>query len=64
VDHFSKYYHFISLAHPYSAEFVAQAFFSEIVRLHGIPQSMVSDRDHVFTSTFWQELMRLSGAKL
>jgi hypothetical protein len=37
VDRFSKYYHFIPLAHPYSAESVAQAFFAEIVRLHGVP---------------------------
>ena len=64
VDRFSKYSHFIPLAHPYTAETVAQAFFSDIVRLHGIPQSMVSDPDPVFTSKFWSELMRLSGAKL
>jgi len=64
VDRFSKYCHFIPLAHPYSAESVAQAFFTDIVRLHGMPQSMVSDRDPVFTSTFWRELMRLMGAKL
>jgi transposase InsO family protein len=64
VDRFSKYCHFIPLAHPYSAESVAQAFFSDIVRLHGVPQSMVSDRDPVFTSTFWRELMRLVGTKL
>ncbi|KAF0889714.1 hypothetical protein E2562_030506 [Oryza meyeriana var. granulata] len=64
VDRFSKYCHFIPLAHPYSAESVAQAFFTEIVRLHGMPQSMVSDRDPVFTSTFWRELMRLMGTKL
>jgi len=64
VDRFSKYCHFIPLAHPYSAESVAQAFFSDIVRLHGIPQSMVSDRDPVFTSIFWRELMRLLGPKL
>jgi hypothetical protein len=64
VDRFSKYCHFIALAHPYSAESVAQAFFTEIVRLHGMPQSIVSDRDPVFTSTFWRELMRLMGAKL
>jgi transposase InsO family protein len=43
---------------------VAQAFFREIVRLHGIPQSIVSDRDPVFTSTFWKELMRLFGINL
>ena len=64
VDRFSKYCHFLPLAHPYSAESVAQAFFGEIVRLHGIPQSMVSDRDSVFTSAFWKELMRLTGTKL
>jgi len=64
VDRFSKYAHFIPLAHPYSAETVAQAFFADIVHLHGMPQSIVSDRDVVFTSTFWQELMRLMGAKL
>ena len=39
-------------------------FFTDIVRLHGMPQSMVSDRDPVFTSKFWRELMRLMGAKL
>jgi len=64
VDRFSKYSHFIPLAHPYSAESVAQVFFAEIVRLHGVLQSLVSDRDPVFTSTFWRELMRLTGTKL
>jgi hypothetical protein len=64
VDRFSKYCHFIPLAHPYSAESVAQAFFTDIVRLHGVPQSMVLDRDPIFTSTFWCELMRLMGTKL
>ena len=64
VDRFSKYCHFIPLAHPYSAESVAQAFFADIVRLHGMPQSLVSDQDPIFTSTLWRELMRLMGAKL
>jgi transposase InsO family protein len=64
IDRFSKYSHFIPLVHPYSAESVAQAFFADIVRLHGVPQSLVSDRDPVFTSTFWRELMRLMGTKL
>jgi hypothetical protein len=35
VDRFSKYCHFISLAHPYTAKFVVRVFFAEIVRLHG-----------------------------
>nr|XP_040253242.2 uncharacterized protein LOC120969950 [Aegilops tauschii subsp. strangulata] len=64
VDRFSKYCHFVALAHPYTTESVAQVFFAEIVRLHGVPQSMVSDRDPVFTSVFWRELMRLTGTKL
>jgi hypothetical protein len=64
VDRFSKYCHFIPLAHPYTAESVVEAFFTDIVCLHGIPQTMVSDRDPVFTSTFWRELMRLTGTKL
>ncbi|KAF0916006.1 hypothetical protein E2562_000636 [Oryza meyeriana var. granulata] len=64
VDRFSKYCHFIPLAHPYTAESVAHSFFADIVCLHGVPQSIVSDRDPVFTSAFWQELMRLTGTKL
>lgn len=53
VDRFSKYVHFIPLGHLYSATMVAWAFFADIVRLHGIPSSIVSDRDPVFTSKFW-----------
>jgi hypothetical protein len=64
VDHFSKSAHFIPLGHPYSASTVAQAFFDTVVRLHGIPSSIVSDRDPIFTSKFWTELFRLAGVKL
>jgi hypothetical protein len=52
VDRFSKYAHFIPLAHPYTAETVAKVFFADIVRLHGVPASIDSDRDVVFTSGF------------
>jgi len=43
---------------------VAQAFFTDIVWLHGVPQSLISDRDPIFTSAFWRELMRLMRTKL
>ena len=43
VDRFSKYAHFIQLAHQYAAEFVARVFFAEIVHLHSVPVSIVSD---------------------
>ena len=64
VDRFSKYAHFIALGHPYTAISVARAFFDNIVRLHGVPCSIVSDRDPVFTSAFWTELFSLVGVKL
>jgi hypothetical protein len=64
VDHFSKFAHFIALSHPYSANSVARAFFDNIVRLHGFPCSIVSDRDPIFTSNFWLELFQLAGMKL
>lgn len=64
VDRFSKFAHFIPLGHPYTAISVARAFFAEIVRLHGLPSSIVSDRDPMFTSNFWRELFSLAGVQL
>lgn len=64
VDRFSKYAHFIALSHPYTAVSVAEAFFRDIVRLHGIPETIVSDRDKVFRSIFWRELFKLLGTNL
>lgn len=58
VDRFTKYTHFIALKHPYTAASVARAFLQHVVRLHGIPHSIVSDRDRVFTSTFWKKLFK------
>jgi hypothetical protein len=64
VDHLSKYAHFLTLGHPYSATSVAKVFFEQVVRLHGVPASIVSDRDPVFTSAVWRELFRLRGTQL
>ncbi|WVY98390.1 hypothetical protein V8G54_030541 [Vigna mungo] len=64
VDRLSKYGHFISLKHPYSARSLAAVFVREVVRLHGIPSSIVSDRDPTFMSLFWKELFHLQGTRL
>lgn len=64
VDQLSKYAHFIPLNHPYTAVTIATAFFANIVKLHGLPETIVSDRDPTFTSNFWKELLRLSGSTL
>jgi hypothetical protein len=64
VDRFSKYTHFIPLSHPHPASSVAQAFFQDIVRLHGFPESIASDRDPVFTGHVWRDLFKLAGVQL
>jgi hypothetical protein len=63
VDRFTKYAHFIPLKHPFTARNIARVVFDNAIKLHGVPQSIVSDRDKVFTSTFWKELFALVGTK-
>jgi hypothetical protein len=64
VERFSKYAHFIPLGHLYTAASVTRAFFDGIIRLHGFPTSIVSDRDPVFTGNVWHDLFKLAGITL
>jgi transposase InsO family protein len=64
VDKMTKFAHFIPLKHPYTAATIADAFLANVCKLHGLPASIVSDRDPVFTSHLWQALFRAIGMQL
>jgi hypothetical protein len=64
VDRFTKYVHFFTLKHPCIVALVASVFLNNVVKLHGLPKSIVLDRDKVFTSAFWKVLFDLLDIKL
>ncbi|KAL0554785.1 hypothetical protein IC582_008713 [Cucumis melo] len=64
VDRLTKSAHFVPGKSTYTASKWAQLYMSEIVRLHGVPVSIVSDRDARFTSKFWKGLQAAMGTRL
>jgi hypothetical protein len=52
IDHLYKYAHLCALQHPFNASTMAQIFMYHILKLHGMPHSIVSDQDPTFTNNF------------
>ena len=64
VDRLTKSAHFLPVKMTYGVARYAQLYLSEIVRLHGVPTSIISDRGPQFTSRFWRVFQEALGTRL
>ncbi|GKA32478.1 putative reverse transcriptase domain-containing protein [Tanacetum coccineum] len=63
VDRLTKFSHFLPMHEDYKMERLARLYLNEIVSRHGMPISIISDRDSCFTSRFWQSMQEALGTQ-
>ncbi|CAL8153350.1 unnamed protein product [Prunus armeniaca] len=63
VDRLTKSAHFLHVSMKYSVDTLSKLYICEVVKLHGIPVSIVSDRDACFTSMFWSSFQKAMGTR-
>ncbi|KAF8752795.1 hypothetical protein RHS01_07224 [Rhizoctonia solani] len=64
IDHLTCMTHLIPTRSDYTARDMAEVFHANVFRLHGIPEIIISDRDKLFTSIFWQTFYSLTGTEI
>nr|GEU64275.1 reverse transcriptase domain-containing protein [Tanacetum cinerariifolium] len=64
VDRLTKSSHFLAIREDFKIERLARIYINEIMARHGVPMSIISDRDSYFTSRFWQSLQKALGTRL
>ena len=64
IDRLYKFAHFLPLKTGSTSKQVAEVFLKQVVKLHGFPITIISDRDKVFISNFWKRLFELQDTKL
>jgi hypothetical protein len=64
VDTLMKSAHFIPMRTTYQAPDIVRVFISEIVRRHGVPQEIISNRGSMFTERFWTSFQEALGIQL
>ena len=61
VDRLTKFSHLFYVITTFTVSQVAELVFKEVFILHGLPKSIVSDKDNIFLSKFWQEIFKMVG---
>ena len=64
IDRLTKSAHFLPINMTYSLDRLADLYINEIVRLHGVPKEIISDRDSRFLSRFWRRLQEFMCTKV